>query len=335
MNKNWILGKKTNDLLWINLPGLIGLLISFNLPEKSAIFLIYYYFVLMIPDTGHVYFAFWRTIFRKEERESSPRYWIVPLAAIFVVFLWVYLKIPYLWSAVVYFGFYHHFRQLYGFICWYEKLNKRFCKISNRFMYALTIFPFVIFHFRESVEVELYSDHDFIFFPSPQLFQSGLVVYVLLVGCWIIFEIGLLKKGIRELNRFLAILTPSIVSAICFLKGNSTAEIMFPILMLHGFQYWAATGISLKRLNSKKYLNLKKVFLTLGLSSIGLVVIEFIILEPLVTLDYSYILTTSSIKKAFLTAIFLTPVLCHFIWDAYIWRHDHKDAPIIFNPDIT
>ena len=118
----WILRKQNLDLSFILLPGIVGIILSLILKENSIPYVVYAFIALIIIDAGHVYITAWRTIFRKEERQSNNTYWLTPVATVILVFIWLKFQIPGFWSFIVYFTLFHHMRQFYGILRGYQKL---------------------------------------------------------------------------------------------------------------------------------------------------------------------------------------------------------------------
>ncbi len=331
--KNWILENSVLDFLLILLPGWIGVVLAWNFPENSLWMAAYAFFAVVFVDTGHTYTTWWRTIFRKEERQTHVTYWLTPLLIVIVVFAWIKLKIPYLWSVVVYNAIFHQIRQYYGVVRWYQKLNGRFCRISNRFLYTLLVMPFVLFHFRGIDWIILYSQDELFLYPSQMLFRWGVPVYLITIAAWIVFELSLIRKGIYELNRFLAMLVPISIYGIGFTLGDTLAEVLFPILLAHGIPYIAIMDISLRRLNPHIFKTFATVFGLLVFTAVIFSVFEDFTISFLTTLNQAYRYKETTSTQAFLTGVVLTPLFCHFVWDAYIWKGTHHEARTVYSPN--
>jgi len=328
----WILENRNLDFLYIIIPGFIGTWLARSIPETSAYMALYAFFAIVFVDTGHTYMTWWRTIFRREERSSHPIYWITPVVIVLTFFLWIKFKIPYLWSMVIYSAIFHQIRQYYGVARWYQKLNGRFCRISNYFLYALLIIPSILFHFRGIDYINLYSEEEMFLYPSQTLFHMGLPVYFLVLIGWLVFEISLLRKGIRELNRFLGMLAPIFIYGYGFLTGTTIAEVVFPILLAHGIPYLVIMDVSLRRLNPKVFRTSLKVIGLLVLTAVVFSVFEEWATGFLETIGQAYKYKTSSSSQALLTGIIFIPLFSHFIWDAYIWRGKHHEAKVVYTP---
>jgi len=328
---HWILKNPLWDVLFISFAGFGGILIASLFPLKSVAFSLYGFLVLAVLD-GHIYITGWRTVFNKEERGSHPIYWMVPLGTFVTVIIWMKLQVPYLWMAVIYATFFHHVRQYYGFSRWYQKFNQRYCLWSNFYVQALIVVPFIIFHFRGFETFELYTNERELFaFSAPGLFQIGLWIYGILLLSWIIFELRLFLSGKKEVNRFFAICGPGALACWCFLFANSIAEIALPLLMQHAIAYFAIMGHSLRKINPQDFKGWGKVTSILVISAIIFVFIErFFLEEWMTTFNYHYTTQIVSLGQMVLTGLYITPLMCHYIWDAYIWTGKHRLAKKVF-----
>lgn len=328
--KNWILENPPLDIVLIILPGWLGVAMAWSFPEDSLWMALYAFVAIVFVDAGHTYTTWWRTIFRKEERQTHYIYWLAPLGTILGMFFWIKLRLPYLWSFVAYNAIFHQIRQYYGVSRWYQKLNNRYCRTSNRFLYTLLVMPFVLFHFRGVDWITMYSEGELFLYPSAPLFKLGLGIYGVTMLSWIIFEIRLWQKGIHELNRFLSMLVPISIYGIGFTLGHTVAQVIFPILMAHGIPYIAIMDVSLRRLNPKIFKAFVKVLGLLVFTAVLLASIENYATSFLDTLSQAYRYKDVSSGQALLTAIVMTPLICHFIWDAYIWKGTHREAKTVY-----
>ncbi|MBZ0165990.1 MAG: hypothetical protein K8I00_04220, partial [Candidatus Omnitrophica bacterium] len=174
------------------------------------------------------------------------------------------------------------------------------------------------------------SEGELFLFPSATLFKLGLGIYGVTMLSWIIFEIRLWLKGVHELNRFLSMLVPISIYGIGFIVGNTVAQVIFPILMAHGIPYIAIMDVSLRRLNPQIFKAFVKVLGLLVFTAVLLASIENYATSFLDTLSQAYRYKGVSNGQALLTAIVMTPLICHFIWDAYIWKGTHREAKTVY-----
>jgi hypothetical protein len=329
--RRWILGSSWKDGAFIVLPGFAGITAALLLPPDPAYFMIYAFLASTVVNAGHVYTTAWRTLFRKEERESHPMYWTAPLAVAVGVSAWIYFKIPFLWSFVVYATAYHQIAQVYGFLKWYEKLNKKTSAAAGRFLIALTVMPFVLFHFRQLKNFGFYTDKDFFFYSSPELFKSGLAVYFLIIAAWLVFEAGLIRKKQFESNRFLAVLTPAALYGWCFLAGGNVPQILFPLFLSHGIPYLMATDLSLKRIGRTPANPAVKTGLIILVTAVIGGVATRLYGTYLIPISNDYAHSGAGLLTAVLTGLYLVPLLCHYIFDSHIWKSTHRDSNRIYS----
>ncbi len=330
-NGCWILGSFRKDILFIFSPGIIGIFLAAYLPQPSISFAVFVFFTAVLVDSGHVYTTAWRTFFRKEEVLSHWRYWAVPLGIILGVFLWVKLKIPHLWSFVVYATVYHHMTQFYGFLRWYQKLGGKSSSLSRYFLFALMIVPFILLHFRKLPQGGIYTDQDIFFYPNEGLFGLGLIFYAGVVLSWVLYELYSLRNNTFKINQFLAILGPAILYGVCFLYGKNTVQVISPLLLSHGIPYMAVMDISLPRLNPKLFNTIYKAIGIVAITALigGLIDLSFENTTIPISNDYTWISVSNF--KTLLIGIYLVPLLCHYIFDGVIWKSKHKDAKLIYS----
>ncbi|OQW51587.1 MAG: hypothetical protein A4S09_10185 [Proteobacteria bacterium SG_bin7] len=231
--------------------------------------------------------------------------------------------------ALAYFTIYHNYRQFYGFTKWYEKLNQRKCFYSGTLVQLLCLIPFFLFHFRSGVALGYMTDRDFLVIPNRDIFHWGSCFYVLTLLVWIVLEIDLLvRKSVFEANRVLSIFVPSILYGYGFLKGHVFVDIVFPLLIAHAISYFAVMALSLRRLKPTKYTFMK---------ALGIVVITaFVfgssdyIFETLSLSPYTDYVKDSTVWGALAISVLVTPVICHYVFDAWIWRYSHPRSKVIF-----
>lgn len=309
----WILGSKNRDLSFFFLPGVMGLILSFLFQDYfPAIFLPVYLFVIFaLIDSGHVYTTLWRTPIQK-------KYFLV-ISLIFLtsasLYHWHY---QWLWKIVVYLTLFHHLRQNYGMSRWYQRLNKRMCRVSDFFFYTLTILPIAYFHFRTNVTHQYYTGNDLFLFDQPEIQQLLLLTYFLFFLAWIVFELRLKSRGIHELNRSLVLAFYFMLYGVCFFFGTNTQEILVPLLLVHGITYFGVMGETLKggpRLRSFYWALLAVLGTALVFGSIEAYFEENHI-------DFTP--QSPSLISSIGVGLYLTPLLFHYFLDSIIWRRKYQ-----------
>jgi hypothetical protein len=290
------------------------------------------FFSMALVDSGHVYSTFLRTHFNQEERKSTLKYWTYPGAVFLSLFAWYVLRLPYFWSFVVYFNVYHQIRQFYGITRWYEKLYGRTSFWNHFFVYVLSAGPFVIYHFRPDARGGYYTDTElFLLTPFTTLYPWLTFIYILSVLAWVGYESALLMRyDRREPGRILSILTGGFIYAFAFFLGNDQAEVLVPLQVSHGIAYFRLLALSLKRVQPAVYKTFPRALTIVIATAVFFGGIEGGIVERFIDFDTNYTLSPANPFLAFIYALILTPQLCHFIFDARIWRIQHREAKLVF-----
>jgi len=242
------------DFLLLYFPGLLAIAFSHYLPksEESTLFLIFAFIATGFLDSGHVYVTLWRTYFLPRERQRSFVYWWAPVFFFSLFYLWTFQQWGYLAAFVVYATVFHNIRQLLGISKWYQRQNKSWTKISDIFLYLMCIVPFVGFHFRADTQLEHYYATDELFrYPSSFLLQCTVGIYFTVLISWLSFEIIRWKRH-QEWNRFFSVLFAAIFYGYAFFIGKTIAQVLFPLVVSHGFAYLALTEFSLRKIHQKR-----------------------------------------------------------------------------------
>jgi len=322
----WISGNRNIDILVFHLSGLIGLVFFILIGQNNLSFILYGFLITQFLDAGHNYITAWRTFILRVNLWERINYFLLFLFCFLIILLWVYLKIPEFWTFFLYFTFLHHIRQYYGICRWYQKLNNRHCNISNFFLYSLTIFPFILFHFRNLPEITNYSKISLFQFPSQNIFFGGLLIYALIFLAWVFHEIKLFKNGNWEINRFLSIFMPGLLHFICFIICQDFLQIIFPLFLVHGLSYIFVMGITLEKLENKKFPFLAIVFISSLIFGSADYLYRFFVLHE----NYNYLVFGNSFNFILL-AIITTPALFHYFADGLLWTGKNKDMKVVFS----
>jgi hypothetical protein len=324
----WIFGKPLWDALLIFAPGLVGLALSASLPAVALRSGFYAFLALGFTDSGHVYSTVWRTWLNPAERRSSPRYWQVPLFFFMLILLWYKLNLPYMWAFVVYYNIYHHVKQFYGILRWYEKLNGRRCRVSHLFFNVLTWGPLLLYHFRPGALGVYYVEREMFLWPQAGIFAWGVKFYLGVLVAWLGFELSLWKRGVREQNRAFAIGLPAVIYSMCLLVFDRRETSLFPLLFAHGMTYLGILSLSLRRTRPTLFPSALKVAFVVLATAFFLGGFEDWFAENVVHFN-AHEAWVSWAQAAAMSAV-LTPPLCHFVFDAYIWRGDHREAAAVY-----
>lgn len=281
--------------------------------------------VLVLLDTGHAYASGWRA-FRSANDNPRMKQFVALLPAIWLAsFIWSVTGVPGFWSFVVYFTVFHHIRQFYGFSRWYQHLNRRTCLWSGRFIYPLTILPIVAFHFRGDWQFYIYRSGDIFQWPSPFVFKILVAAWVMSVAAWLVFETRTWRRGIREPNRILSLLVPTILHGTCFLFGRTSVEVIFPLLAVHGLSYLAITVLGVRAIDSSGWKKNAIVVSLVVVASAGLAGL----CEGFVG-EFESGMLASNALQASISAVLIAPNLWHYIVDGLMWKRDDPGAKIIY-----
>lgn len=343
----WIFEKGSRDFKFIYLPGLVTLLIFELIQSNYLSTAILSFIIFNFIDVGHVYSTVYRTILDKEERRRSKMYIYTPIALSIVIFLWFIFKIPYFWSFVGYYTLYHNLRQGFGIMKWYEKKNKKYYKLNNYIFYALTYIPIIAFHFlNKSFKVMYYTDQDILMYQDhhPFLINFGifeytfpnifafilLCFYFLILLFWIFKEIknNCLKK---EYNRVLFMIYFFFIYYYSFILSDNILEMTAALVVSHGIPYFFMMKYSLIK-TRKNFFTTKKAVFFIFVSALVGGLINFGG-EEIISSGFNYVESNLDIIEFLLVFFYVIPVLCHFIWDSYIWKSNHPDAKIIYSDE--
>lgn len=311
------------DILVLYAPGVFAIVLSHWIPNnpESAALLLFSFIAAGILDSGHVYATVWRTYFRPTERQRTRVYWLMPVFFFVLFFLWNYLEWSYLAAFVVYATVFHNARQLLGISRWYQKLNKQWSRISDVFLYLACALPFAIFHFREALPVSSYYAQDELFFyPNASLYNALLIIYAGLLAVWICFEAYRLIR-FKDFNRTLSVFFAGLFYGCAFINGETAAQILFPLVVSHGFSYLALTDLSLRKMEPSTYKGWVPLVLV-GVTALFFGSAEFWVEEEWTLMGSS--------SKAITTAVLLTPLFCHYTFDAFLWKRTHPDSAKIY-----
>ncbi|MEK6556026.1 MAG: hypothetical protein AABZ31_12345, partial [Bdellovibrionota bacterium] len=283
----------------------------------------------VIIDSGHVYTTLWRTYFHSDEVKTDPlTYILTPLLIVLCFFFWAYLQFPGLWSFIVYATLFHHIRQNYGLLKWYEKLNKRSSKVSTYFLWAFSLLPIIAYHFREGVFTGYYSGADLVMFSSPVAFQITLVFWFAALGAWLTYEYVQFKNNVREPNRALFLLFIGAQYAVCFFIGRRAYEVLFPLLIAHGLTYFVLMSHALVRTQKQRFKTFGLALVVIVLTALFFGFSENYVEEHFINFKSDFTFTWLS---ALVLGFYLTPLFTHFALDAFIWKKHHREAQNIYN----
>ncbi len=313
----WIFGNLKRELLFLYLPGLLGVAIACLDGQIGETSLLYGLLVTAFMDSGHVYTTFWRTHLNPEERNSSRAYWIAPVVIFGGFASWYAFNLPYLWSFVVYASFHHHLRQAYGFSKWYQYLNNSYRKTSDIFLYLLSCMTLLAYHFRSGVMANYYGENALLMFPDENILRIVTGAFFGALAAWILWEIRLWQNGVREYNRIMSVASPVLVYSYCFFIGETFTEVIFPFTILHAVSYFGIMGQSLERTQKSRFSSFQ--------IALGIVLGTALIFGLMESAVEEHVLGSTSFESI-VVGLYLTPLFLHYYFDSVIWRKNHREA---------
>jgi hypothetical protein len=323
----WILGSARRDGLWFYLPGLLTIVLSLGLDggTDSWPFILFAFVAQGILDSGHVYTTLWRTYFDPRERRRLRMYLWAPPVIFAVVFGWGALGLPFLGAVVLYATVFHNVRQFYGLSKWYQRLAGVSRPVSDRFLYLLCGLPFVMAHFRPGVEwPPFYRDQEALVRPDVRVFSILAVIYCAALLGWATYEWFIWRReGRREFARLLSVAYPVLLYGFAFLRGTTLAQILFPLVVSHGLTYIALTSLSLVRTRGRAGLGRPAVAVIAVAATAAL-------FGTIETIYENRVAMFDDPRLAFFLALYLMPLFCHYLFDAFLWTRRHPDAAVIF-----
>lgn len=317
----WILGNAAKDLTaFYLLPVIYVTFIAFGkIPEKAFVFILP---IIVLLDSAHVYSTNLRTYFRADEFKRSKIHIYFPILIILIGFLWNYLGVAYFWTAYLYLTYYHHVRQYYGVMKWYDFKKKSSMAYQQYWLYTLIFFPFIAFHFGEYSANGLNIKNEL-----PNLFNDGLFVTLSYINIGLIVGFciySFVNRAKLSLASFLSILIPACIHFSGFVLTKDYRQIFYPLMIIHGITYFFLISLSIKRTDKRVKNNFMIAFATVIIFSLACALVERNSIHPLVSLKKSNA-NAGDFLNSFFTILMVTPTLLHYFIDAYIWRRHHPD----------
>lgn len=257
-------------------------------------------------DGGHVYTTLWRA--------HSRAHWALFVGVLVLCWAWLSTAAPYFWSALLYFTAFHHVRQIYGFSRWYQALNQVRVPSSDNWLYLLLILPIVAFHFKPGAVIPFFEPGSAQLFPHPGLYRLVCGLTGLSLLGWISFEVRRWQRGAREINRILSVGLPSLLQVACFLWAKNPAQVLWPLLAMHGVAYIALMSqtLSVRGIGRMGVLRaVAAVLLTVALGGI-----------------FHAFMDGKSPTASLLGALVGAPSVWHYLVDGWIWRRQNFAASI-------
>jgi hypothetical protein len=346
--EKWIYGSIVRDFWILYFPPLLVILyftLFRSTDEESWHRLLLGLLALVIIDNGHVYTTFWRTYFNPNEFHRRQIYYWVPLAIFLGCVLFSKLNFQRFWTFVVYAALYHNIRQLYGYFKWYGQINKYYDRVFDYLLYAFCYFPVLIFHTDKPRVTKGYFADDIYNFENVAANKMIWTLYLLTIGGFFAYLFWLKqKKRFPPVGQILFLGLSALIYNRAFIPSLTRTEMMEIVAVPHGVAYilsvafiavkiqaeeekWQASGLFSRALllSYFKKLKPKTLFTWVILSSALFGVGDYIVDD--FYLDISN--PEAGMLNTILSAIWITPLLSHYYFDAVIWRHNHPEFKFI------
>lgn len=293
-------------------------------------------FLIVFVDVAHVYSTLFKTYFVKEEfRKRKKLYIIIPVIG-FVLGLVLYqFGSLFFWSALALVAVFHFIRQQYGFMRIYARkepdtISK---KIDELAIYSATIYP-MLYWFKTPRVFTWFMTNEFTWMQKlPDYRPYILVVYLSIVGIWVLKTLYLWNKN-KSFNipKNMIIIGTYLSWYFGIVYFNN--DLIFTLLnvLSHGIPYIAL--IYIREIKQKDEVQLKKLSIfktSLGIILfvgviIGLAFFEELLWEVLVwreNISVNAIFPSLSFQQ-FLIPLLVVPQLTHYLLDGFIWKKPEK-----------
>lgn len=361
----WIFKSFTNDVLRLYLPGLLALgvlllinghnglgsEINANNGQATWFIIAFNFIIFSCIDMGHTYTTMIKTYFDRSEHKISHMVWVTPIVSIAVMLIWRYFfDFRWFWVSVLYYTLFHHQRQSFGVMKWYESLNKSYYSASKAFFYLITWLPFIGYHFRGTMPLfgAYYPDkatlidvpisptqveflgHVFNFQNTYHAISVGL--WFAVVNVWVLWEVNnYLTHKRLEWNRLLSIIYYGGTFAYSFLVSNSYLESFTLLVTAHGVAYMFMLNKRVTSLPHHKEKGPKWIkympWIIISVAVLGAIVdtVTKVAVHGGNMDTATKIFSEPTFGQLILIMLYVVPSLCHYIWDAYLWKKGHPD----------
>ena len=296
----WI-GKPWTDTVFILLPPFLSLLVIALFPglfhNNSDMPLAGWIILILLIDVAHVYSTLYRTYFDPASLgHRRSLLWTIPFAGFVAGVLLYSLDSLLFWRLLAYVAVFHFVRQQYGFMRIYsrkEKASRLPSLIDKLAVYYATLFPLLHWHLEGPRNFNWFVEGDFLFFRAGWLLPFATVLYVLLMGTFVIKELYfLLRNRYFNLPKFAVI--AGTAASWYFGIAHFNGDMAFTLLNVvsHGVPYMALVWLHGKKTHAKPVAGNR--FLRLVFSRAGLLI--------------------------FLGIIFLLAFIEEGLWDRMVWQ---------------
>lgn len=347
-NPFWIKSARF-DWWWFIAPMALPPLLVFFLPDtftgqqKTEIFPWSWILIVLSIDVAHVYSTIYKTYFKPSARdEHRLKLVVVPIIVWMAGIIAYSLSTKLFWSLLAYFAVFHFIRQQYGFFRLYslKSTTKRWMKtILNTTIYAVTVIPILIWHFRGQRNFNWMTEGDFVYLNFPAIVPALNVLLIVLLLLYFFVEWKEKElNGRLNMPRILLTLSTGFSYYVSIVLTNNDFVFSLVNVVGHGIPYLALVWFSEKRvLNDSSTSFLKYIFSRWGWIAFYGIVFALAYLEESIWDVFVWRENSTSFGwmygffdaidddqlLAFVIPFLIMPQVVHYVLDGYIWKKKH------------
>ncbi|MEJ6979000.1 hypothetical protein WG906_00970 [Pedobacter sp. P351] len=306
-----------SDSVFILMPPFLALFIVALFPqqfkESEEMPLIYWLVLIVFIDVAHVYSTLYRTYFNPSEYKEKQSLLIsIPVLCYVTGVIFYTIDAFLFWRILAYLAVFHFIRQQYGFMRLYSRLEYKtrlYSLINSLTIYSSTLYPLLYWHLNPHRNFNWLIEGDFWQYKSQFLSDMGLVMYLAVLGMYLLKEAYLY---------------------------HISKEVNIPRNLL-------VLGTALSWFFGIVYFNGDLAFTTLNVISHGIPYMALIWFFEKNKIQNNQKMTSSFLKVSFgkydiVIFILILSVFAYFeegLWDGLIWKeHSTIFRPFAFLPQI-
>lgn len=314
-----ILESKKQDILFILLPGFIGVILSILTQDiiQGGISAILISRVFQFVDDGHVFTTLFRTYFKTKTYKNY-------LYLIYPIVLWgglsglIYFDYMLALYLLVYMELFHYVRQNQGFMKIYAKKEKTSATLTNIFLIIISSLSLIGLHLNPSTNILFGSAADrYFLINNPPIFYWVNILVITAFCFWLVFEMFLFYKRENGLFKFLFALNINLLYIYCCFYATSSLTFLFPLILSHGVPYMALIYKAEGRLTNRN--PLMSAFLIALTAIVGASLFDF-------SIDFKLLSSQYKLQTALLGGFLYTPFLFHYITDGWLWTSGNPET---------
>lgn len=341
----WIYSSKA-DLLFILFPPFAALLAVILFPsvfqQFGSIPLLYWVLLIMFIDVAHVYTTLYQTYFNPQRlKKHYSLYMAIPVICYVAGVILHSIDGMLFWRILAYLAVFHFIRQQYGFMRLYSRNETQpewFRLIDTISVYTATIYPILFWHFSGDRNFNWFVDGEFFSFQSEGLLKLSTLVYLLIIGTYIIKEAVVIIKN-KQLNipRNLLIAGTFLSWYFGIIYFNGDMAFTTLNVVSHGIPYMALVWFMQK----KEQPQYKSPLLQQLKRSYGIVIFLGIIVllayfeeglwdgfiwkehQSFFSLFQQLPVITNKETLALIVPLLSLPQSTHYVLDGFIWKKGH------------